>query len=171
VGGVVVICQLWLWLHKITTFNSILTARDFEDKEENSDFVSQTSDSDLGAFSDDPKSMSEPASPSEELPQLEFPSLNNPPSGFSYDHSRPTSTSYCKGENHEITDRSIDLLGNNLSVPLISSSIKQPPIAFKPTYVLAYGPFEAMDWNLPNDPSLWPIDYCAYVFPSAQIEP
>jgi len=136
------------------SFDSVLTARDFEDKEENSDF-----------------SMSESASPSKEIPHPEFPSLNNPPSGFFYDHSRPASTSYFEGENHGITDHSIDLLGDNLSVPLISSSIKQPPIAIEPTYVLAYGPFEAMDRNLPNDPSLWPIDYCVYLFPSAQIEP
>jgi len=37
--------------------------------------------------------------------------------------------------------------------------------------VLAYGPFDAMDWNEPNDPSLRPIDYCAYLYPSTHLEP
>jgi len=62
-----------------------------------------------------------------------------------------------------MSNHSTERLESNLPAPPpnFNTSIRQPPIAFEPTYVLAYGPFDAMDQNEPNDPSLWPIDYCA----------
>jgi len=119
--------------------------------------------------------MSETVTSSEELFELEFPSLNNPPPGFSHNYSRPISTDTLRGENiGGLSNHSIDRLGSNLSAPPgpanFNASIRQPPIAFEPTYVLAYGPFDAMDQNKPNDPSLQPIDYCTYLYPSTQLE-
>jgi len=159
---------------KAYIFDQNLTARDFEETERSPDFVSQASGSNFALVSNISQPMSDADSPSEGLSELEFPSLNNLPPDFSCNYSGPTGANSFEGEDHGgLSGHSIDTLGNNFSIPLVNSveSIRQPAIAFEPTYILAYGPFDAMDRNEPNDPSLQPIDYCIYLYPSTQMEP